>query len=354
MPADLLSLVGTGHEAALEKREALARELLASAPPGIEKETCCLTLLAGAGTRWVKSLSLAKARLDGKLCDTDSGPAARFPLDAPRGLFPVRNFISAGPSRIPMAAYALDAVKGLGRHVIVIRGWEAEIRSGIIEALGIDGESVKFCTQREGPSGKVLGHGDAARQSRELWRDSFYVIANFGGDANSPLTVAASLLAMARLDELDENVGLLLPVAKIKNPAYRVILDERGLPRSFEHNKLGGMTAGRLLPSEGYTNVGIRVYRTEALSAAVDEIESSYWRKDSGYSIPGNDPEAHEFALDNVDALLARRGEARILAIAKAEELTPAKSYDEIANFEDAVKGVRAEWTKFLSAADSQ
>ncbi|MFA6365699.1 MAG: hypothetical protein WCX13_00740, partial [Candidatus Hydrogenedentales bacterium] len=272
MPADLLSLVGIGHETAFEKREALARELVASAPFGLEKKTCSLTLLAGAGTRWAKSLSLAKARLD----DTNDGPAARFPLDAPRGLFPVRNFISAEPSRIPMAAYALDAVKGLGRHVIVIRGWEAEIRSGIVEALGIDGESVKFCTQKVGPSGKVLGHGDAARQSRELWRDSTYVIANFGGDANSPLTVAASLLAMARLDELGENVGLLLPVAKIKNPAYLVILDERGLPRAFGHNKLGGMTAGGLPPSEGYTNVGIRVYRTEALSAAVDEIESSY------------------------------------------------------------------------------
>jgi hypothetical protein len=86
----------------------------------------------------------------------------------------------------------------------------------------------------------------------------------------------------------------------------------------------------------------------------VDEIESSYWRKDSGYSIPGNDPEAHEFALDNVDALLARRGEARILAIAKTEELTPAKSYDEIENFEEAAKRVRTEWTKFRSADDSQ
>jgi len=73
MPADLLSLVGTGHEAALEKREVLARELLASAPPGIEKETCCLTLLAGAGTRWVKSLSLAKARLDGFLKELGYG-----------------------------------------------------------------------------------------------------------------------------------------------------------------------------------------------------------------------------------------------------------------------------------------
>ncbi|HWR10207.1 MAG TPA: hypothetical protein VN445_00140 [Rectinemataceae bacterium] len=370
MPADLLALVGRDHEAAYGERETIAWDLLASALKSLWAETCCLTLLAGAGTRWVKSLLAAKAGLAGALEDDLGRVTSGFPLDAPRGLFPVRNFISAEPSRIPMAAYAVDALKGLGRHVIVIRGWEAEIRSEIIETLGIDEGMVSFCAQREGPSGKVLGHGDAARQSRRLWRDSRFVIANFGGDVNSPLTALASLLAMAKLDESGEKsagkVGLLLPVARIRNPAYPVILDEEGLPRAFGHNKLGGTAAGPASspPASGpaapgimlsasdsfaYTNVGIRVYKTEILSAAVDEIENSYWRDDIGYSIPGNDPDAHEFALDNVDALLASRGEARILAIANPEELTPAKSFDEIGHFEEAARKVRAEWEKFRS-----
>ena len=59
-----------------------------------------------------------------------------------------------------------------------------------------------------------------------------------------------------------------------------------------------------------------------------------YWVEGTGYAIPGNDPEGHEFALDNVDAELAAEGRARILAIARPEELTPAKSVDDVPAFE--------------------
>jgi hypothetical protein len=357
MKIDLPSLAGREHGAALGLRAAIAGELAMAAPANLRAETCCLTLLAGAGTRWVKSLKAAKEKLAGGQLDEYGRLVAEFPLDAPRGLFPVRNFIAAEPARIPLAAYALDAFAGLGRHLIVIHGWEAEIRSRIVEPLGIDSGSVDFFTQREGPFGKVLGHGDAARQSMEQWRRSTYVVVNFGGDANSPLTAMTSLLALVELERLGEKVGLLLPVANIPNPAYPVILDEAGLPRAFGHDKLSGAAGGSVSSGTAglaYTNVGIRVYRTEALLASIEEITRSWWSADAGYSIPGNDPEAHEFALDNVDALLASRGAARILAIANPEELTPAKSFDEIGRFEDAARKVRAEWTSFRSAFDSQ
>lgn len=363
MPTESFSPLDRRDELAYKTRAALAQQLGTKAPEDLRSKTCCLTLLAGAGTRWVKSLAAAKQKLIGEVAGDDSRLIAEFPLDAPRGLFPVRNFIAAEPLIIPMAAYALDALSGLGQQIIVVRGWESEIRSGILAPLGIEESNVVFCTQKEGPSGKVLGHGDAARQSKELWKQSRYTVINFGGDANSPFTALASLLTLAERNAAGEDVGLLLPVAKILNPVYPVVLDSAGLPRAFGHNKLGGGAAtgqaenGQILvPSTGfaYTNVGIRAYRTEALLAAIEEIEDLYWREGIGYSIPGNDPEAHEFALDNVDALLASRGKARILAIAQPEELTPAKSFDEIGNFEAATEKVRVEWERFKSARDSQ
>ena len=182
--------------------------------------------------------------------------------------------------------------------------------------MGINDETVSFRTQAEGP--KWQGSGPTVTplwQSRYGWLDSRYVIANFGGDANSPLTVLASLLAMAELDKRGNEVDLLLPVAKIRDPAYPILLDEEGLPRSFGHDKLGG-EAGKATDPGGksgsaYTNVGIRVYRTKALAEVAGEIRRKYWKEGSGYAIPGNNPLAGEFALDNVDAVLAERGEER-------------------------------------------
>ena len=351
MPIEPLPFSSRETEAALLAREALALARAGKVSAYLKSQTCCITFLAGAGTRWVKSLAAAKEKVGGAPADDFSRLVAEFPIDAPRGLFPVRNFIAPHPPRIPLAAYAIDAFKGLGRQLFVVRGWEDEIKKTILEPLDIDGEASDFFTQAEGPSGKMLGHGDAARQSMRFWGDSRYVLANFGGDANSPLTALASLLALEKLDAEGENIGLLLPVAEIENPAYPVILDDEGLPRAFGHNKLGAAAAqglGKGAPKgSSYTNVGIRAYRRDALAAAIEEIVVSSWNKNRGYSIPGNDPVAHEFALDNVDALLASRGEARILAIAKPEELSPAKSFDDIGSFEMAAKAVREAWTRF-------
>jgi hypothetical protein len=192
----------------------------------LARRTVCLTLLAGSGSRWIKSLAAAEARGEGRGFD----PAR------PRGLYPVRDFLS-GSADIPIAAYALAAVRGLGRHLIVVRGWEAEIDAEILVPLGIAPAERDFFTQ-EAPFGKPLGHGDAAWQCRALFRGADYVIANFGGDANSRRTVLGSLLTLDALRARGKEIGLMMPAAPLDSPAYPIGLDEEGLPRSFGHAKL--------------------------------------------------------------------------------------------------------------------
>jgi hypothetical protein len=315
--------------------------------------TICLTLLAGSGSRWIKSLAAAEAKGEGRGFD----PAK------PRGLFPVRDFLTlrsaplgpqggdlaalggglgaaGGSGRIPIAAYALAAVRGLGRHLVVVRGWEAQIEAEILAPLGIGPDERSFFTQ-EAPFGKPLGHGDAAWQCRALLRGADYVVANFGGDANSRRTILSSLLALDALRASGQEVDYLLPAAPLEAPAYPIGLDPEGLPRSFGHAKLQGLKeAARGL---GYTNVGVRVYSAPALVERLEGFRSRYWVEGSGYAIPGNDPEGHEFALDNVDAQLAAEGRARMLAVARPEELTPAKSAEDIPAFERAIESVVAE-----------
>jgi hypothetical protein len=303
----------------------------------LARRTVCLTLLAGSGSRWTKSLAAAEARGEGRPFD----PAK------PRGLFPVRDFLGLG-GRLPIAAYSLAAVRGLGRHLIVVRGWEAEIDAEILAPLGIGSGERDFFTQ-EAPFGKPLGHGDAAWQCRELLRGADYVVANFGGDANSRRTILSSLLALDALRSSGAEVDFLLPAAPLESPAYPIGLDAGGLPRSFGHAKLqGGRAPAPVREPEGsrgpgYTNVGVRVYRAPALVERLESFRSRYWVEGSGYAIPGNDPEGREFALDNVDAELAAEGRARILAIARPEELTPAKSVDDVPAFERAIESVVAE-----------
>jgi hypothetical protein len=313
----------------------------------LSKRTVCLTLLAGSGSRWVRSLVEAR----------DAGrPEARgIDPEAPRGLYPVADRIRAASEgtgsgafgRIPVAAYSIDAVDRLGRHLVVVRGWEDQIAQRIMEPLGIPPGRYSFFTQ-EAPFGKPLGHGDAAWQCRDLWKDADYVLTNFGGDANSPLTAMASLLALDALNAAGERVDLLLPAAPVDSPAYPISFDSRSLPSSFGHAKLQGKSQAA---GFGYTNVGVRVYRADALYGKLASIHDRFWREGSGYDIPGNDPAGHEFALDNVDAEFAAEGRARVLACAQARELTPAKSLGELPAFEAAIALVRAEWEDFSRRA---
>jgi hypothetical protein len=355
MDSRLLYLAGRGYpEAAALRRElaaiALAERNAASRPgfasvedyaADLARRSVCLTLLAGSGSRWIKSLAAAAQRGEAEAGGRPLEPAR------PRGLYPVRDFLLGGES-VPVAAYALAAVSSLGRHLIVVRGWEGEIDAEILAPLGLfppkgrgwaRGERL-FFTQ-EAPYGKPLGHGDAAWQCRSLWRGADYVVTNFGGDANSRRTALSSLLALDAFRAIGAATDMLVPAARLDSPAYPIGLDEAGLPRSFGHAKLRGDREPAAGP--GYTNVGLRVYSARALLEKVESFHERYWIEGKGYAIPGNDPEGHEFALDNVDAELAAEGRARILAIGRAEELTPAKSLEDIPAFERAMESVAAE-----------
>jgi len=361
---ELAALAGPGHAQAAAARGRLAALALearnasaeaAGLPPlgsveayaaELARRTVCLTLLAGSGSRWLASLAEARGRGD---------PAAlAFDPERPRGLFPVADYLrppapgsaSDGPRRgsLPVAAYALAAVRGLGRHLLVVRGWEEAIDAEILAPLGIGPGEREFFTQ-EAPFGKPLGHGDAAWQCRSRWARADYVLANFGGDANSRRTALASLLVLDALSGPGGGgpagaVDLLVPAAPVRLPAYPIELDAGGLPSSFGQAKLQGR---KVEVEAGYTNVGIRVYRAGALLEKVESIRRRFWAEGSGYAIPGNDPAGREFALDNVDAELAAEGRARILAAARPEELTPAKNYGDIPAFEAAMARVAAE-----------
>jgi hypothetical protein len=269
----------------------------------------------------------------------------------PRGLFPVRDFLGLGPggagaggAKVAIAVYALAALRGLGRHILVVRGWEAEIDAAVLWPLGIGPGERAFFSQ-EAPFGKPGGHGDAAWQCRSLWEGADYLLANFGGDASSRLTALSSLLVLdalnARADPRSARgaVDLLVPAAPIAGPAYPISLDAEGLPRSFGHAKLSGKAAGS---GSGYTNVGLRAYRAPALLEKALSFRERFWEEGAGYAIPGNDPAGREFALDNADAELAAEGRARMLAAARPEELAPAKSLSDVPAFERAVEAVVA------------
>ncbi len=323
--------------------------VLSAWSPELAGRTACLTLLAGSGSRWVASLE--ESRANGN--DADIDPSA------PRGLYPVVNLMGTGPDPIPIAGYALAAVRDLGRHVIVVRGWEREITERILVPLGYKSASWVFATQ-SAPRGKPSGHGDAAFQSMSYWVDSDYVLVNFGGDASSPLTALASLVV---LDALTKQLGkdapaLLMPAAYVKDPVYPIAVDSNGLPRRFGHAKLSGgklsggkLSGGKLANPDGwgYTNVGVRVYRSSALRDAILKIRAEYWTEARGYAIPGNDPEGGEFALDNVDAMFALDGRARLLAVARPEELSPVKSLSDLPRFTRDIKVVCGDWSVMRS-----
>jgi len=319
----------------------------------LAERTSCLTMLAGAGSRWVKSIQ-------DSIADKDGADLAGIDPAAPRGLYPVPNAMGFGPDPVPIAGYALAAVRELGHHVLVVRGWEREIAERILIPLGYPAGSWNFVTQYA-PGGKPRGHGDAAYQAMRCWTDSEYVLVNFGGDASSPLCALTSLAVMDALSRRlgDEAPGLLMPVAMMESPAYPVTLDDRGFPASFGHAKLSGAsaagnTAAGGTKQPGYTNVGVRVYRAAALRQAIERIRDAYWKAERGYAIPGNaapDGETSggtliggEFALDNVDAMLAAEGRARVLAIARPQELSPVKSLADLPRFNRDIGVVCGDW----------
>ncbi|AFG38403.1 hypothetical protein [Spirochaeta africana] len=290
----------------------------------LHPRTAVLTLLAGSGSRWVKSIQAAEA----------GGTPTGFDLRKPRGLYPVPNLLPpevCPADTLPIAAYSLAAVKDLGSHIIMTSGFEAEIEQEILQPLGFAPASYRF-QQQELFAGKPLGHGAAALQAMPFWQEYEYVICNFGGDANNRQTIETALLTLAGLDTLGEDAGLLLPAALVANPAYTIETDSGGRPIAFHHAKL---TGSETTADRGWSNVGLRLYRTRDLAEALRTLHDAHWHSDSGYQVPGN--AGNELALDNADAWLAERRRARLLTIARPEEITPAKTLEAIPGFLQAV-----------------
>lgn len=312
----------------------------------LAERTNTLTLLAGSGSRWVSSIKEAREGwATGIPVQEHFDPARGADPDEPRGLFPVRNAMGFGPDPVPIAAYALAAVRDLGHHVLVVRGWEGVIEQRLLFPLGFRPGSWSFRTQ-EAPGGKPRGHGDAAFQAMDLWSAGEYVIINFGGDASSPLSAFAGLAVMDALCALmgDDAPGLLLPVALAHDPAYPIGVDKEGLPCTFGHAKLKGSGASLQAAGNAYTNVGLRIYRTKALAETIARIRASWWSAEGGYAIPGNDPAGREFALDNVDTLMAEEGRARLLRICRPQELSPVKCLEDVPRFERDIGIVCGDW----------
>jgi len=332
----IAELCSSRFEEAFGRRRQLGRLLGGSAALSVgtgklaelSRRTVVLSLLAGAGTRWTRSVEAARAAA---LARGETPDPALDP-GRPRGLFPVRNLLGGPRPSLPIGAYALAATAGLGRRALVVRGFEAEFEAELIRPLGAAAGEWRWATQPE-IAGKPRGHGDAALRALDVWRDADYVIANFGGDAASPATAALGLLCLDALNRAGGDVASVLPAARFESPAYPIAFGPGGLPRAFGHAKLAGR---ELSGGPGWANVGVRVYRAADLGAVLLELADAYFEEGYGYRVPGNDPEGRELALDNVDAALASRGGVRVLAAARPSELSPVKELGDVAAFEVA------------------
>lgn len=294
----------------------------------LKEKTCCMTLLAGSGSRWLRSIAQAR----------DHGRQIEFEADWPRGLYKVDNYLKhLNQDKIPIAAYSFNAVKGMGKHLIVIQNHEKEIIEEILKPLNISASDYQFHVQKLF-KGKPLGHGAAAWESSALWQDYKYLIVNFGGDANSHDTIASTLLALDLLNKEEDKVDLLLPAAFMENPRYEIELDKEGFPRSFLHDKLKKSAKKQ---DKGLTNVGVRIYRTASLYATLEYLHQKYFNREGGYQIPDNS--SNELALDNADDFLAAKKRVRVLALADKREITPAKSLDDIPSFLKAIQQIYSE-----------
>lgn len=284
-------------------------------------QTLCVTMLAGSGSRWVNSVEAAKA----------AGERVDFDTAKPRALFPVADAIH-GSGSIAVGAYSIRALSGLGDPLVLVRGHEADISRDILARLGLDPLAFRFRTQ-ETWNGSPLGHGDAAWQLADAISAYEYVVVNFGGDLSSPRTAFLALAALDALDSAGADVREIIPAAPMENPDYPIGLDSEGFPVSFGHAKLKGASDG---VAKGLTNVGVRVFKTDALLDACEYFRSRYYSQEKGYSIPGN--AGNEFALDNVDSFLAEKRTARILACASPLEAVKIKKWDDIPAFERAAR----------------
>jgi len=282
--------------------------------------TATATFLAGVGSRWVDSVNIA-------------GAADVIDTSLPRCTALVDDVLDPG-SKIPIGTYNLRAVKGLGSPYI-IWGSHRDLIEQIAAAAGMENASFVRQAVPEGAKGP-LGHGDAmASLLPELPSSVKFVVCNFGGGAHSRETILSSLAILAALQHLDgSRPSGVLPVGLFEAPKYLVVLDAKGAPVEFRHNRLKG-SDGPLSP--GLSNIGVRLYLKDALPGAVDHFRQFLNPEHSEYIIPGNSERT--FALDNIDELLSNRKELETPCIANPiEENGTVKEYQNIGYFIEAQK----------------
>jgi len=271
----------------------------------VKRKAAIVTFLAGSATRWVDSVEKAKAR----------GDAANVDITKPRCLAPVPDILHKGLT-VPLGLYNLRAIAGIGTPVLV---YKRNLLDILYMARLARNDFTLLHDQVFGKDNQPLGHGDALRQLLPMLSPSIeYIVTVFGGDVTRRDTVIASLLTLIAMQDLRANrPAAILPVTCMREPKYPITMSDKGSPLQFGHTKLTG--AGRT-DKRAPSNVGIRVYNRTDVQAVVSEIFSRHFDPDNGYSIPGN--KTNEFALDNVDQVLAQQGSIRVLNICANEEIT--------------------------------
>jgi hypothetical protein len=230
-----------------------------------------VTFLGGAGSRWINSVVAAQAK--GEALDVD--------INKPRSLALIADLTRPG-CRTPIGRYNLTAVEGIGTPFVSYKTNIKEMEY-VVEQSGL--ANVRYISDPVSQwINTPLGHGHAMRFVLPSLGDSFhFIITNFGGDPNSRDTIITSLLVLAAMQKMDEELRPwgLMPTAYFINPPYPITLT--GLAASFAEF-------------------------------------SQHFDPKKGYSIPGN--KGNDFGLDNIDTFLARIKRFRLLCVARPEEIT--------------------------------
>lgn len=296
-----------------------------------QEKVAVVIFLAGAGSRWIDSIRKAQAH----------GQARHIDIERPRCLALVED-VRNPTHNIPLAAYTLRVIQGIGRHYIVWRTHLPEIQ-GVAAECNLT--QVRFVQQTSPGNANMLGHGDGLRQVLpELGNQVELVLALFGsGDVQVRKTIITTLLVLTALQKAEpaQRPWGLLPTTFLEKPVYPIRVNEQGMPIGFGHSKLLE-TNTPVTPAQ--SNIGVRAYCRQNL----DEILSHFARffhGEAGYRIPGNN--TNEFALDNIDAYLAEQQRLRCLCIARPEEITPVKQWEDVEAYLAAQRGANAIFSNY-------
>lgn len=304
----------------------------------VKKDTLVITAVAGAATRWKESIAKPQ-----------NGAIVRerhINSRAPRCMAHVQDY-DQPDQMIPIGTYNLRAVQDLGDQVVVYGGGNPE--QAMVHRLQLYNElispmkaNVRLCKQKIYPNKKKpSGHGDLLLQifkdprMHDVIMNKKYVIANFGGDANSYQTAVLSLLTLYVFDKYGFTLGSFIPTtipSEQEKDFHPLYTDNNGLPTSSYHPK-----DDKVKPDgspSGQTNVGFRLYGMEQLMKVMRPYEEAQARMEKGKDV---EYPVGELKQDHFDqACMQDLGiNALVAPIAIEEEIihTP-KGVDNLAQFE--------------------